>query len=533
MGCSKLYKLIIVDDEEIIRNGLAEIIDWKSIGYEVVGCFEDGKNLIEYLKNNPVDVIMTDIMMDNVSGLDICKFVYENFSDIKVVILSGYKEFEYAAYALKYNVNHYLIKPTDFDEVCQVFTKLKEKLDKEKTNENALVHLKERYSELVSIFQEQFFTDIIMGAIRDTEEIKKRMLLLNLSWDPDKTGCSIIECVIHDYQFYIEKRFKYGRDKFNTAMRNFIQNKKDGIEYFTIPSNNHKIIVIALYSINKSNPNKKINLLLEKNFTFIKNSITSFAGLQIDFSIKDSFNSIFEMTGYIKPFQICNESEICANNIGLGSDEYNHLINKYKLFMSNINDGNSVALKNLTQSLIYEISELPLETIHRILFDLIVMLTRKLEVMEGSFEDVIHGTVNFLDILNIKDINHMRNWLTQVLEQISLQYQKQKDERIDPIVIQAQQYMNENFSRDLSIEEVADYVFLSPSYLGRLFKKHVGESFSDYLTRLRIQKAIEFLKENKYKVYEISKMVGYNNSKYFYRVFKHFTGSTPKEYLRM
>jgi len=125
-----MYDLIIIDDENIIRKGLEELIDWKSIGFRIVATFEDGKEAIEFLKNHHVDVVLTDIRMAEVSGLDVAKYVHDHKPGTKTVIISGYKEFEYAKKAIDYGVEYFLLKPTKFNEFYHTFSELKKSLTK-------------------------------------------------------------------------------------------------------------------------------------------------------------------------------------------------------------------------------------------------------------------------------------------------------------------------------------------------------------------------------------------------------------------
>lgn len=139
-----MYKVLVVDDEQVIRKGVAKMIDNEIDGFYCEETFGDGIEVIEYLQNNDADVIVSDIKMINVSGVELAKYVYENYSHIKVVLLSGYSEFEYAKAAVRYKVTDYILKPTDFDEMKKVFDSIREELsndvvmeERKKFNERA------------------------------------------------------------------------------------------------------------------------------------------------------------------------------------------------------------------------------------------------------------------------------------------------------------------------------------------------------------------------------------------------------------
>lgn len=137
------YQLLIVDDDKEVREGLTQIVDWESCGFQVVSALKDGEDGIRYLESHQVDVVLSDIMMTFVSGLSLAKHIYEKKLPTKIVLISGYQEFNLAKEALRYQVHDYLLKPTDLDEVYRVFHSLKEQLDQERADRERLMQDKE------------------------------------------------------------------------------------------------------------------------------------------------------------------------------------------------------------------------------------------------------------------------------------------------------------------------------------------------------------------------------------------------------
>lgn len=127
-----MYRMVIAEDETIIREGLAMMVDWEKLGFEIVACFEDGVEVIEYARENEIDVVLTDVKMYEVSGLDVARWMVEYQPNVIVVIISGYKEFDYVKEAIRSNVLDYILKPIDAEEILRVFQLVKEKLDKSK-----------------------------------------------------------------------------------------------------------------------------------------------------------------------------------------------------------------------------------------------------------------------------------------------------------------------------------------------------------------------------------------------------------------
>ena len=125
-----MYKLLIADDEYEIRNGLGNYFPWNDFGFEVVGQVENGQQALDFLRQNPVDLLLCDIMMPLCNGIEVAKTLFETQSPVKIVFISGYKEFEYARQALIYGVSDYIVKPTKYNELVDVCTKLKQELDR-------------------------------------------------------------------------------------------------------------------------------------------------------------------------------------------------------------------------------------------------------------------------------------------------------------------------------------------------------------------------------------------------------------------
>lgn len=128
-----MYKLLIVDDEYEIRNGLRNYFPWDQIGFEVVSCIDNGRKALDFIQKNSVDVLLCDVKMPVLTGIDVAKQLHSEGSKIKIVFLSGYRDFEYARKAMTYGVKTYITKPTKYNELLETFTNMKNELDRENT----------------------------------------------------------------------------------------------------------------------------------------------------------------------------------------------------------------------------------------------------------------------------------------------------------------------------------------------------------------------------------------------------------------
>lgn len=355
-----VYNLLIADDEKNIREGLNRFIDWEELGFKVVMKCEDGEDVIDYINAISVDVVLCDIRMNRKSGLEVAKYVCENSPRIKVVLMSGFQEFEYAKKALEYNVTFYIVKPIEIEEIKEKFSKIKSDLDSFK-----IMNEKIQQDKIKTIEAQQDFRVLI------------------------------------DLQYYLVEAFI----TFDKA---------------------------AISSIFNDISTKVINLPFNSGLKFLENTLVllldriigSYTGLPIKEDLKASIRKISDAESY-----------------------------------------NSA-----------------------------------LEFWEQWMNSAING---------IEENNNSNYRL---------------------VIKKANKYIGENYMYDLTLEKVAEIVFLSPVYLSKIYKKEMGINFIDYVTQIRIERSKELLCNRSLKVYEISELVGYKNLKYFYKIFKNYTGYTPNKY---
>ncbi len=522
-----VYKLIIVDDEEEIRQGLSDFIGWDELGFLLVASFEDGKDAIEYLQNNDVDVILTDILMAQVSGIELAEYVYRNKPNINVVIISGHKEFEYAKKAIEFNVETYLLKPTDIDEIHKSFTELRKKLDLKNEIRLEQKKLQNKYQEVLPMLEEKFFTDLLMGGISSDNMIEQRISSIGLDLDLDSGPCIIAEINLTDYQKNNGEKFMHGKERLHIAIKNIFRFSKDDMQYFSIFNETHlKIIIIASNKMAIEIMYSSVNQYLKD----IQESIKTLLGVNLNIHIAQCFKSLKEISMHREPLKINKAHEAPYT---FEPEVYQRLLQKYKLFFSVINDGDRDTLMSLIDTYMDEIDELPISFVHRLIDDLFTILLNKFHEMGLKFEDNAFSKMHYFSIFRIYNMEDIRTSIRERFSSILYFVSSQKRKTIDFSVDQAIAYIAKNFYKDISLEDVSNEVFLNSVYFSRLFKQQTGENFTDYLTKMRMEKAIELVEMKKYKIYEISEMVGYSSSKYFSRVFKLYCGYTPKDYVKI
>lgn len=496
-----MYKLAIVDDEDAIRNGLASIVPWSELGFEVVDTFEDGRDIIEYLKFRDVDIILTDIMMSHLHGLDVARWVHENRPDIQVVVLSGYSDFLFAQKAIKYGVKQYLLKPTKINELKESFTNIRTQLDAKESNVSqlAVFHKLYRNHILDRLFSEPDNQTII-------EDIFSYL------------GCKGKVSAYRYIVAVIGIEDMHAHQDADIYMKGLIKAYRSEPDHFVISTHfDDKIISLILSPIRMSKTSAKAaaervlgevsvqlvnlfgvqyhieNILVFDNYTAISNE-----GIQ---------NTLFEANKQL--FNNSDKNDIETYN------KMNALSNAFK-------DKN---IGEIREILVYdEVDMNASEQFRRMSFSLIIMIRgyyqKKNIVPESLLDATIYRKIMCSHIVEIKD------YVYDMLDQLESDMHASALSVLDDII----NYVPAHLEQKITLADIADEVHLHPAYISRLFKEKTGENFSDYVIRMRIEKAMELLSRRECKVYEIADMLGYKDIQHFYKTFRKITGVSPSTY---
>lgn len=528
-----MYQLVIVDDEYTIRDGMCNYIDWESMGFTVAADFEDGKETIEYLKEHPVDVVLTDIEMAEVSGLELAKYIKESQLPCRVIILSGYREFEYARKAIEYDVEHYILKPIRMDELQSVFANVKEKLDESRRMREQRMGKEKEFQEILPELQEQFWVSILVGGLRGRDSILRKKELLSLDFSMD-APCAIVNVTLEMSPDTNELYYQQRDNRYN-LMNNIFGVHNEGLSYYPVylSADILKVIVTARRECTVEAFDEKLLAQLARK----KEAIQTLLTLNMEATVEARFSTITDLAENKYSLQMhAQESGRSrtgnTRSIRLVQEDYDRLRQKYRLLMEMISDGDFEGLEELVENLIYEFRSFPLEQVKQFMVDMFSMLTSRMMKMGGSFWQDVKEIMDYQRVMEAKDKKRMKEVCLELLKQVIAVMENRQSEVSRNIIDRAAEYMRQNFAGSISLESLADQYYLNPTYFSRMFRQHMGVTFTDYLIELRMERAKELLRQGRYKVYEVSSRVGYTSDKYFCRVFKQYTGQSPTEYSR-
>lgn len=510
-----MYKLVIADDERIIRTGLKNMVDWERLGFEVAELFADGQEVIEYMEYVVPDVILTDIKMSHLSGLDVAKYVFEQELPCKIVLISGYQEFELARQGLQYGAQDYLLKPMDVDTLEKTFLKIKKELDTKAKEQEKRKMNQERMEEVTQLLEERFFADLVLGGVDSEEYIRNRIRVLYPDIDTENSACILADIIIRDYEAFMEQIWEYSYDQLEANLVNFLRIYKKQYIFHIVYKSGGMVEIIGIHSgskISEEESHRAMKELLEE----LKQSFH----FQADYEIRCFYDSIYEI-GRLKED---------AGGLRIGELNKNHIEEQKKLVMSNISVGNIVTAQKLFHNILEELDKGTVTERNNRVIDILSTLNELIREVNRQLSQSLQSYLNYSLLLSMTKTEEIREYCDRIFDRIKMADEKKEYYDTDSLINKAKQYIQDNLYRDISQEETANYLFICPSYLSRLFKKQTGENFTQYVTRMKMNQAIELLKDPKYKTYQVSEALGYKTARYFSRLFRMQTGMNPSEY---
>lgn len=507
-----MYKLLIVDDEKNIRLGIQAMVKREFAHIFEISVASDGQEAIEILRSQSIHIIITDIKMPRLDGIQLTQIIQELKMKTSVIILSGHDDFEYAKAAIKSKVKDYLLKPVNRKELFQSLEKVLEELEAEQAK--GIEQLDElRSSQLNYILLNQQISENEIKRVCSQVQIQEYLDGYYVDILVNKSGMEPTEC-LKRIKHLIEKR--YAQD----LHQHISFSDKHGDVVLITPD--HSVFDYL-----------KEKLKEEKYFHLLQ----AVSGKQYELKkLKEGYNQAFHAKKYHFLFQRC--SLIHYEDI------------KQKKFDQ----------KDLPEDTIHKISNMMgTEREQELKYNLLKVFDyEKISFFGIGYMEAISGLINTYifdsffnklgeesieifklyskvgDMYNYKDyhdyyyaVEDLVMRLHEYVKQVKSVYSDQK------YMSKALQYIEENFHADLNLAVVSNYVSLNYSYFSHTFKEFTGCNFVDYMKKIRITKAKTLLIDTDYKVFEISEMVGYKNPKQFARVFRELEGISPKEFRNM
>lgn len=515
-----MYKIIIADDEKFIQEGLVNLIDWKSLGFEIAGIFEDGADVIEYLNTMPVDVVLTDIKMKHISGIETAKYIYEHEIPCKVVFISGYKEFDLVLQAIKYDVEDYILKPSKVEEVRTVFQKIKKELDEKKKDIEFNKRVEERWEEIYPILEEKFLNDLAIGTLSDEKDIRQRMELLYPEIDVENSPCMFVDLCIENYETFIAEKWNYSAEQFDEAIYNFINILDSKGAFRVVSKKKEKIHMFVMAKEYQTTWEENRTLCDEICAGFVKQFKEIF-NLEVSLILEQYFKNVFQMAN-----QQVDTLDASVDNV----DVKLQMKEQKKLIMTNIILGNISTAQKVMHSILLKLEQADERGMKNFAIEIFSSISNFLQENNHALFLLVQPYLDYHSMLNLKKSSQLVQYCDRIFDVMKAKEAMSDKFDKDSVVNRIKEYVKEHIYEDIMLENVADELFISTQHVNRILKKQIGETFLQYVTRKKMEKAVELLHDPQYKVYQVGVCLGYKTPRYFSKLFYNFIGYYPSQY---
>lgn len=528
-----LYKVLIVDDEEEIRHGIIKKIEWEKYGFIVVGDAENGKDALEKTERLQPDIIMTDIKMPFMDGLELGEKIKDILPSTKIIIFSGSDELEYAHKAIKINVVDYVLKPINSRELIGVLKKLKEAIDKEYDEKNNAEKLYKYYKESLPILKEKFLVGTIEGRIK-SELLKDEAKKLGINFNFPFVSVGVINT---DYIKDKIDKDELEEDLIDISIKQILDEIM--IDYCNYISFIYSGTIVVIGCLEDKGEIlrfiKGLNEVCKKSERIIGKRVSAGVGQvtddysEIRFSYKMARNALHYRIVLGKGKAIYIEDVEPDNSVKLQFDENDEreLLNSIKIKVpKEIRESINKLFKNIEKSL------LPFNQYKIYLIQITTSLLKLTQAYNLDIDEVFGENFNCYSHLdNFDSIEDIKEWFIERAMKINCLIKRERQDSSKLLVDKAKRYIDRNYSDgDMSVEKVCKNLHVSPTYFSTIFKKEVGASFVNYLTTVRLEVAVNLLNTTDYKSYIIAEKVGYPEPNYFSYVFKKKYGVSPSKY---
>ncbi len=529
-----MIKVLIVDDEVMVRVLLSKLVDWKEFDMEIVALAEDGLQALQTVQEREIDLVVADIRMPGLDGIGFIKKIRELGYGTKVIFVSGHKQFEYAQSGIQFGVDDYILKPIKKDKLSAALEKIKEKIEEEQKGNTNIKRIEDELQSSRKMLRNGLVKRLLDEEI--TGSRPEDLLGINQQY-----MCSFSEGEFLGGVFRIDVEGLSGGLTPELKMSDGICaefEKTVGPFCYELITEIKGRTVILLLNYGKQREQavyEALKLAFKNSAAFI-----------------DRFNDLIFTLGVGKPQDEpklfkrsylqaveCVKSRIVK---GLGkiifyTDHFEHYVNMEELFPlgKQRQFENAVEIQDQNQciKLAKEIMEPVFLKENPDYIEIRAVMQVALEIFwrgmqqAGECEEECRQASCHFDDCNSIDLL-LKELLKLFRECISCMKEKNGSE--NPFVVAAKNYIKENFGNKITLMDIATVIHLNPVYFSILFKRETGAGFMDYLTEYRIEQAKGYLRNNQYSVAQIAEMVGYGDSRHFSKMFKQVVGIPPVEY---
>lgn len=525
-------KVLLVDDEAHITRNLEKVIPWEMLGLQVAGSAKNGVEALQLLEQQSVQLLLCDIRMPVMDGLELVRLIREREMTCDIIMLSGYQDFAYTRAAIQYGVNDYVLKPIPYDELTGVIARV---MSNQRSKAKQQHEEQQKLGRMIDLASEKILYDLIMDYTDfsgshwlfsgDEQQLRTQrfvMIVLDLDVSSEKTK---------DWRDWADKE----RKLWNFAVCNVLREKLqgNGLHHAVIQMRDGEWSVLIETAGAAEFEEQPVKEWADMLMTAVRNHVK----LSLNAGIYRRFAGVEELSAAYKQVQLGMQLTPAHDTITLYPTDGERGPAEDKAFwvtaeklISAVKRGDTAAVNVEVDQIASQLQHLNDQHSARVkplLHFFVLHLMREMKEMAVFTREQEEQLWRRLDRrFLIKDLLTFIRQVTAAVTDRSIDKKKQSELSM----LEARAFLNRNLCRDLSVEEAATHVGLSTSYFSLLFKQTFGETFIEYVTRERMERAKTMLAETGKSVAQIAKEVGYAERRYFTKVFMKYTGDNPSDF---
>ncbi|GAE30877.1 response regulator transcription factor [Halalkalibacter hemicellulosilyticus] len=528
-----MWQVVIIDDDQKVLRGMKKVIPWERLNCQWAGEAkngQDGKDLIRRVKP---DIVITDIYMPILNGLEMIQELKEDCLHSKVIILSGYNDFEYARQAMRLNVADYLSKPASLDTITEVLERMINQLQHERTEQKQMEELENKVVVYESLVEKEWVKSVVTGTA-NVLSVPKSIQHYIAKW---KYKNHAVLAITYDEPLQNTSFYHSDWNLFRFACNNIINDLMEetfsDFQYFEVH------LFQGILTIHSEQDSELFMDSLHNIAQKIENSIQSFLQVKVNVSIgsilsnweqlQDSMKAALERTVIPTSVSPLSEKAIVTNALWTNGMEVSQKLSEA------IRHADETAARHVILSFFEKLKDQPYHQAAavRLGIEMWTIMTYSLHDIGMNLSEILPENKDLIYELSVlTNWTELQQFIEKKTKQICIHQSWDENKKHRQLVEQIVEYVNEHLSENITLQDIANELYISRNYLGQIFKNIVGESFKNYITRIRMERAKKMLQEGNYLIYEVSEKVGFGNPAYFTTTFKKFTGLTPTDLIQ-
>ncbi|MCU6710736.1 response regulator [Paenibacillus sp. J5C_2022] len=518
-----MYQVLLVDDEPLDLEGLKRLVPWGKFNMRVTAEVTSAFAVLEFLEQRQVDILVTDIKMPIMSGVELAAKLREKYPEMKIIFVSGYDDFQYAKKAINLQASSYILKPINDHELFQCLEQVKDELDQEKSRNK----VEEYYHETLPLLRDELLLKWLHGNTKPEVASILENELFKFSGDNGYLAVLELDDLVWKLKQYSEAEKSKLMHKVNRLIIEYMEANQLG-SYYKL-DNQRIAIILCRHELPENELQKFVNYVSDNSPVSITIGL---GGRTADLhEFPRSYRQACELLAakmFIGKGRVITKQQ---SELGIKQNTID-LEQKFSKLFAATAKYETVQLHDDLEDLFDYVRTLEdkISVYHFSLY-VISKMDAYLNAIQLNLYDILGIDFKDLDeVFDFETVDDIESWLRRKLYAISEHIYWNKQKPNHKLIEEVEKYITEHLSDSITLRNVANIFGFSPNYLGYLFKEQNQENFSDFVIRKRLEKAKTLLKEPTLKIYEVADRVGYNNLTYFSRHFKSRFGMTPGEF---